>query len=48
MGLKDVAVSQQPPPANASVEVMFQQIMHAVHKSVSSRVVSLFFHLDTR
>ena len=32
-------------PANSNIEAMFQQILHAVHKSVSSRVVCLLLLL---
>jgi hypothetical protein len=43
-------VSEPPPPLPTNnVEAMFQQIMHAVHKSVSGRVVrycSLTLTLD--
>ena len=36
-------VSQPLATTNASVEVMFQQIMHAVHKSVSGCVVRNYY-----
>ena len=35
-------VSQPPPPPTNNVEAMFQQIMHAVNKSVSGRVVRYY------
>ena len=37
--MSSLNVSQPPPLPTNNVEAMFQQIMHAVHKSVSGRVV---------
>ena len=47
-GLNTAYNVSQPTSANGNIEAMFQQIMHAVHKSVSGRVVSdcAAFHLD--